>query len=226
VPRVFTLCSIVVHALVVAAALIAPLFAIDTLPAPQRALTFDGIRRITLTDVPLPTPRGHAARPGQAAVAMAPNAAPTVMPTGIADEKVREHDIGTPAAFDAVGVEPGVGNAIGIGVLERIPPPPPVPTPAPIRLGSGIHTPRKIVDVKPVYPQLAQSAHVEGVVILEALIDARGQVTSVHVLRSIPLLDQAAIAAVEQWTYTPTLLNGVAVPIVMTVTVQFTLQGR
>jgi TonB family protein len=224
-PRVFTLCSIVVHALVVSAALIAPLFAIDTLPAPQRALTFDGIRRITLDDVPRPAPRGHAARPGQSAVAMAANAAPTVMPTRIGDETGRDNDISTASGFDAVGVEPGVGYAIGIGVIERIPPPP-VAAQGPVRLGSGIHAPRKIVDVKPVYPQLAQTAHVEGVVILEALIDARGHVTSVHVLRSIPLLDQAAIAAVEQWTYTPTLLNGVPVPIVMTVTVQFALQGR
>lgn len=224
-PRVFTLCSIVVHALVVAAVLIAPLFAIDTLPAPQRALTFDGVRRITLIDIPLPTPRGHTVRPGQGAVAMVPDTAPTVMPTGIAVETGRPNNVGTPSAFDAVGVESGVGDAIGIGVVEGIPPPPPVAAQAPIRLGS-IHPPRKIVDVKPLYPQLAQAAHVEGMVILETVIDARGRVTSVHVLRSIPLLDQAAIAAVEQWTYTPTLLNGVPVPIVMTVTVQFTLQGR
>jgi protein TonB len=73
---------------------------------------------------------------------------------------------------------------------------------------------------------MAQVARVEGVVILEAILDARGHVASVHVLRSVALLDQAAVAAVEQWTYTPTLLNGVAVPVVMTVTVQFTLQGR
>ncbi len=225
-PRVFTLCSIVVHALLVAAGLIAPLFAIDTLPAPQPTLTFDGVRRITLTDIPLPTPRGRATRPGRGAVAMTPIAAPTVMPSGIADEIGRQNDTSTPSAFDAIGVEHGVGDAIGIGVVERVPSPPPVPPQGPVRVGSGIHPPRKIVDVKPMYPPLAQSARVEGVVILEAVIDARGHVTSVHVLRSIPLLDQAAIAAVEQWVYTPTLLNGVAVPIVMTVTVQFTLQDR
>jgi protein TonB len=61
-------------------------------------------------------------------------------------------------------------------------------------------------------------------VILEATIDARGRVTNVRVLRSVPLLDQAAIDAVRQWEFTPTRLNGVAIPVVMTVTVHFTLR--
>ena len=63
----------------------------------------------------------------------------------------------------------------------------------------------------------------QGVVILEATIGADGKVKDVRVLRSIPLLDQAAIDAVRQWEYTPTLLNNVPVPVIMTVTVQFTL---
>ena len=71
---------------------------------------------------------------------------------------------------------------------------------------------------------MAQAARVQGVVILEAIIGSSGAVTEVKVLRSVPLLDDAAIAAVQQWQYTPTLLNGVPVPIIMTVTVNFTLQ--
>ncbi|MND07525.1 Gram-negative bacterial tonB protein [compost metagenome] len=63
----------------------------------------------------------------------------------------------------------------------------------------------------------------QGVVIIEATISTTGTVTDVRVLRSIPLLDQAAIDAVRQWQYSPTLLNGVPVPVIMTVTVQFTL---
>jgi protein TonB len=74
-----------------------------------------------------------------------------------------------------------------------------------------------------VYPSIAQSARVQGVVILEATIGENGRVKDVKVLRSIPLLDQAAIDAVRQWEYTPTLLNNVPVPVIMTVTVQFTL---
>ena len=60
--------------------------------------------------------------------------------------------------------------------------------------------------------------------ILEAVLDAQGQVESVRVLRSIPQLDRAALDAVQQWRFTPALLNGQAVPVVMTVTVNFTLQ--
>ena len=86
--------------------------------------------------------------------------------------------------------------------------------------------PTKVVNVNPVYPTLAQAARKEGVVILEAVIDARGNVTTVKVLRSIQLLDQAAVDAVRQWRFTPTLLNGEPVPIVMTVTVDFKLARR
>ena len=82
----------------------------------------------------------------------------------------------------------------------------------------------RVKNVNPVYPSIAQSARVQGVVIIEATIGADGRVQDTKVLRSIPLLDQAAIDAVRQWTYTPTLLNGVPVPVIMTVTVNFTLR--
>jgi protein TonB len=64
---------------------------------------------------------------------------------------------------------------------------------------------------------------VQGVVILEAVIGEDGTVQNVRVLRSKPLLDDAAVEAVRQWRFTPTLLNGQPVPVVMTVTVAFTL---
>jgi protein TonB len=67
------------------------------------------------------------------------------------------------------------------------------------------------------------SAHVQGVVIIEATIGSDGRVQNARVLRSIPLLDEAALDAVKQWRYEPTLQNGVPVPVIMTVTVQFTL---
>jgi len=93
----------------------------------------------------------------------------------------------------------------------------------PVRVGGQIKPPTQISKVQPVYPLIAQSARVSGVVILEAVIGVDGRVTDARVLRSIPLLDQAALDAVRQWVYTPTLMNGVPVPIIMTVTVTFTL---
>jgi TonB family protein len=91
-----------------------------------------------------------------------------------------------------------------------------------VRVGGAIRAPTQIRKVNPEYPAIAQSARVQGVVILEVLIDQQGRVSDIRVLRSIPLLDQAAIDAVRQWEYMPTLLNGVPVPVVMTTTVQFT----
>ena len=121
----------------------------------------------------------------------------------------------------------GVGGVSG-GVLTAPPPPPPPPPPnwaaGAIRVGGNMPPPTKVKNVAPVYPPLAESARVQGVVILETIVGADGKVQDARVLRSIPLLDQAALDAVKQWEFTPTMLNGSPVPIVMTVTVQFTLQ--
>jgi len=94
---------------------------------------------------------------------------------------------------------------------------------APLRVGGQIKPPIKVKDVKPVYPAIARSAGVVGAVTIEATIGEDGKVIDATVVRSIPLLDQAAVDAVRQWVYTPTLLNGVPVPVIMTVTVSFTL---
>jgi TonB family protein len=109
-----------------------------------------------------------------------------------------------------------------MAVVQLPPPPPPEPM-RPMHLHSGMKTPVKIVDVPPIYPTLSRNAHIQGVVILEAVLDAKGRVESVRVLRSVPTLDQAAVDAVQQWRFTPALLNGQPVPVVMTVTVNFTL---
>ena len=93
-----------------------------------------------------------------------------------------------------------------------------------MRVGGNIKPPTKVKDVRPTYPPIAQSARVQGVVIIEATIGPNGAVQEAKVLRSIPLLDAAALDAVRQWQFTPTLLNGVPVPVIMTVTVNFTLQ--
>jgi protein TonB len=81
----------------------------------------------------------------------------------------------------------------------------------------------RVVSVNPIYPEAATAARIQGVVIIEAVIGEDGRVRDARILRSIPALDQAALDAVRQWEYTPTLLNGAPVPVIMTVTVQFTL---
>ena len=90
-----------------------------------------------------------------------------------------------------------------------------------VRVGGVVPAPTKIFDVPPVYPPEAQAAGVQGVVILELMIDPDGRVGATKVLKSIPQLDDAAVAAVKQWVFTPTLLNGVPSWILYNVTVTF-----
>lgn len=104
----------------------------------------------------------------------------------------------------------------------RVPPPSHMP-PGAVRVGGNIKPPQKVYHADPVYPADARAARVQGVVIVEATIGIDGAVDEARVLRSIPLLDQAAIDAVKQWRFMPTVLGGQAVPVMMTVTVNFTL---
>jgi TonB family protein len=133
----------------------------------------------------------------------------------------------------AVGVRSGVPGGVPGGVAGPPPPPPPPPPGsaalvdglAPVRVGGNIRQPTKIRNVPPVYPPEARDAGVTGVVIMEITIGTDGNVRDARVLRSIPLLDQAAIDAVKQWQFTTTELNGQPVPVVMTVTINFSLGG-
>jgi len=90
-----------------------------------------------------------------------------------------------------------------------------------LRVGGTIKPPAKIRDVQPVYPPDALAANVQGAVVLDAHIGVDGSVLEASVLRSIPLLDDAAVAAVRQWRYAPTLLNGAPVEVMVTVTINF-----
>ena len=127
------------------------------------------------------------------------------------------------------GTVGGAGNGGGMGDIPAPAPPPPAPKveapKGPVRVGGKISEPRKTRNVPPTYPEVAKHAHVQGTVILEATISPQGRVADVKVLRGIPMLDDAAMQAVKQWTYTPTMLNGTPVPVIMTVTVNFRLDG-
>ena len=150
--------------------------------------------------------------------------APIEAPSGIAPETGRE-TLSSGTLDRVTALEHDAGSVDGIGIAETPAPAPPEPArEGPQRLHQGIQAPRKIVDVAPRYPALARDSHVEGTVILDVIIDQTGVVTSTRVLKSVTLLDQAAVEAVRQWKFTPARLNGEAIPIVMTVTVSFRLQ--
>jgi periplasmic protein TonB len=213
--------SIIAHVVLFAAVIIIPLMATDVLPTPPSMMAFVGAPP---TPPPPPPPPPSAAPPPKTPTPVAnPNAAPIEAPKQIIPE--------TPSVGVSEGVPGGVeggvpGGVMGgvVGGLPEAPPPPPPPPQAPVRVGGAIKQPTKLKNVPPVYPPIAQSARVQGVVIIEATIGADGKVKDAKVLRSIPLLDQAALDAVKQWVFTPTLLNNVPVPVIMTVTVNFTLQ--
>ncbi len=90
-------------------------------------------------------------------------------------------------------------------------------------MGGDIRPPALLKRVEPAYPELARRAFVEGVVILEATVDQHGRVEDVRLLRSIPLLDEAAKAAVRQWQYSPLVLNGHPERFILTVTLSFSI---
>ena len=94
----------------------------------------------------------------------------------------------------------------------------------PVRVGGDVRAPHPIAHTDPIYPQSALAARIQGVVIIQATIGPDGLVDDAQVLRSVPDLDQAALDAVSQWQYEPVFLNGVAIPVIMTVTVNFALR--
>ena len=96
---------------------------------------------------------------------------------------------------------------------------------APIRVGGAIAPPQRTHNVQPEYPADAIAASVAGVVVAEITIGCGGEVASAAVLKGVPALNDAATAAIKQWRYRPTLLNGTPVPVIMTVTVTFTPEG-
>jgi protein TonB len=81
----------------------------------------------------------------------------------------------------------------------------------------------KIKNVQPTYPTIARAARVEGAVVLAVAVDTDGKVSDAKAIRSVPLLDQAALDAVRQWEYVPQLVNGVPTPFTMAATIQFSL---
>jgi protein TonB len=172
--------------------------------------------------VPPPEPPA----PRRPATPEPPRGAPIVAGTDIAPETDPVRNPGGDAVIGAldVGSTTGISGALPTSAPPEVLPPPPPPQPRVARVGhQGIREPKRLQYSVPEYPKIARDAHIEGTVILEAVLDVTGRVHSVRVLRSVPLLDHAAISAVREWRYTPTELNGVPVQVLMTITVNFSL---
>lgn len=207
--------SLAVHTLAVSAIVVMPLVASDALPALRERLELSIVTPI----VPPEPPRPHVTRPPEGAVAD-PSVAPLDVADLITEEPAWQRDpIAT--ANDGAGLMDGIRD--GVDTLEPPPRPPVEKPPAKVTVGGEIRPPAKVYDAAPLYPAIAQAARVQGIVIIQATIGVDGRVIDATVLRAVPLLDQAALAAVRQWRYTPTRLNGAPVAVVMTVTVNFTL---
>jgi protein TonB len=193
------------------------------MPTPFDRVTFEMQNAIKVADMHMPPPPpAHAPAP---VITVSPSAAPIEAPRTIAPEAELPRAVPATAGFS--NGDAGVLFGTPTAAIEAPPPPPPVPAPvAPLRISTGMTPPKRVSTAEPVYPLTARAAHIEGVVIIEVVIGTDGRVGSARVLRSVPLLDQAALDAVQQWRYAPAVLNGATVPVIMTVTVNFSLSGR
>jgi protein TonB len=129
----------------------------------------------------------------------------------------------------AGGVVGGVpGGVLSVAPPPKLAPPPPPPKPkpkAPLFVVSNLQQSKLINMVKPAYPQSAKEARVQGSVVMSIVIDENGDVKQVNVVSGPPTLTDAAVNAVKQWKYAPTILNGKAIEVTTTVTVTFNLQS-
>jgi len=150
-------------------------------------------------------------------------------------ERIESADIDAPPSgflpFTGTWGEPTRGNVIDIAVPT---PQPPSPKPvaaapvkpqqqAPLKVGGDVQAAKLMRKVMPAYPAVARSARISGAVHLIGIISREGTIRNLQVLDGHPLLVRAALEAVAQWTYAPTLLNGEAVEVVAPIEVRFIL---
>jgi len=155
--------------------------------------------------------------------------APTVIPKQVA--KIIEEDIPDTGGVGVIGGVPGgipggqaggvLGGIIGGVTGSHLPPPP--PTPKRIVVGGNVQQARLVSQPRPVYPPLAKQTGLQGTVVLRALIGTDGAVREVQLVSGPYLLAQAAMDAVLQWRYQPTLLNGQPMEVETRITVIFML---
>lgn len=216
-----------VHAVLLSMAIVIPILRVGDLPAIDVS---NVIVVPALPSNPLPPPKARTGNPGariKARRAAVPageiwRSAPVDIPQGIVEEAFGEGgaDFGIPGGVDYGAGEGLTANLLGEGLYDLVG----KTVETPVFAAGEVKPPRLIKRIEPAYPEIARQAHVEGIVILEATTDIYGRVSAVRVLRSIALLDAAAIDAVRQWVYEPLLVNGRPRPVTFTVTVQFVLK--
>lgn len=180
--------------------------------------------RASAPSTPKPAPQPPAATP-PAATSSEDTPPPLEAPPSIAPDTASNdvpHGVESgPDSGTESGVVGGVFGGDGVvgaaGVSDVA-----VPT-GPVRLRKGIDAPRKVKDVKPVYPAFALAGQKRGTVIIEATVDVEGKVQEATIVRSVRGLDDAALAAVRQWEYLPARMNGIPIAVIMTVLVQFAI---
>jgi protein TonB len=219
--------SLALHVVVIGAVVGASIWFVEDVPEPPIPVTF-------YAAAPPPPPPPPAAAPKPAApkpqvvkpvpIRPAEMTAPTVIPEKI-PEPLAAPEPEAPTEGVEGGVEGGVPGGVPGGVLGGVVGGTgPGTGDEPLRVGGDVKAPQLVNRVEPSYPEAARKARMEGVVILEAIITANGNVEEVKVLKSVnPLLDAAATRAVQQWKYRPATLNGRAVRVYLTVTVTFNL---
>lgn len=202
----------------IGALIVIPLLVTTTLPAPVSRLDLPRFVPVAL------------ASPPSAQEATSVRVSPGYRPRPITGELVAPAlvpdvilDVASFGQFEQ-GVETGVPGGVDWPEAPSVDfePVPVEEDPEPVRIGE-VRPPRKIVHVDPIYPRIALQAGIEGSVVLQAIIDREGNVIDLAVQKSVPSLDKAAIAAVSQWKYQPTILNGRPVPVIMSVTIDFGL---
>jgi len=224
--------SVAVHALLVAAILIVPLFLYDAIPEPSAAILkafFVAPPEIAPAPPPPPPPppalRNAVKSPVPVpSLAPATFVAPIEAPTGIRPEASLDLGLGVEGGVPG-GVEGGVPGGVVGGIVGGALPEAP-PAVKVVRVGGAITAPKILKRVDPVYPDLAKAARLGAVIVMEARVDIHGGVKEVSVLRGNPLFDEAATEAVKQWRYRPLLLNGEPTEFILTVTVIFNIQGK
>ena len=159
--------------------------------------------------------------------------APTVIPKKVAMIKEEElpPDVGNVGVVGGVpgGIAGGQAGGVLGGIIGGAPgsnmPPPPKVTPKRIVVGGNVQSAKIVRQPLPVYPPIAKSAHMQGTVVLHAIIDKDGSVQQLEYISGPPILMKSAMEAVRQWRYQPTLLNGEPVQVDTTISVVFSLGG-